>query len=156
MFDVGFTEILLIAVVALLVLGPERLPRAARFTGLWVRRARSQWDSVKTEFEREIAAEDLKRSIDSARRQASEVAREMGSVEDGIRQAASPASDAAAPVAASGTVVNHDSAASTDAAPAVAATAAEPAPVLEPGRSVSLEDPLPAPHGDKQGDVRSG
>ena len=80
MFDVGFSEILLIAVVALLVLGPERLPKAARFTGLWVRRARSQWDSVKTEFEREIAAEDLKRSIDSARRQASAVAAEMGSL----------------------------------------------------------------------------
>ena len=91
MFDVGFSEILLIAVVALVVLGPERLPKAARFTGLWVRRARSQWDSVKTEFEREMAAEDLKRSIDSARRQASEVARDMGSVEDGVRQASTPA-----------------------------------------------------------------
>ena len=46
MFDVGFSELLLIAVVALLVLGPERLPKAARFAGLWVRRARAQWNSV--------------------------------------------------------------------------------------------------------------
>ena len=43
MFDVGFSELLIIAVVALLVLGPERLPKAARFVGLWVRRARAQW-----------------------------------------------------------------------------------------------------------------
>ena len=71
MFDVGFSEVLLIAVVALLVLGPERLPKAARFTGLWVRRARSQWDSVRTELERELAAEDIKRSVDQARRKAS-------------------------------------------------------------------------------------
>ena len=55
MFDVGFSELLVIAVVALLVLGPERLPKAARFAGLWVRRARAQWNSVKAEFERDLA-----------------------------------------------------------------------------------------------------
>jgi sec-independent protein translocase protein TatB len=63
MFDVGFSELLVIAVVALLVLGPERLPKAARFAGLWVRRARAQWNSVKAEFERDLADEDLKRSL---------------------------------------------------------------------------------------------
>ena len=63
MFDVGFSELLIIAVVALLVLGPERLPKAARFAGLWVRRARAQWSSVKAEFERDLADEDLKRSL---------------------------------------------------------------------------------------------
>ena len=55
MFDIGFTELLLIAVVALIVLGPERLPNAARFAGLWVRRARAQWHSVKAELERTLA-----------------------------------------------------------------------------------------------------
>ncbi len=63
MFDVGFSELLVIAVVALLVLGPERLPKAARFAGLWVRKAREQWNSVKAEFERDLADEDLKRSL---------------------------------------------------------------------------------------------
>lgn len=63
MFDIGFSELLVIALVALLVLGPERLPRAARFAGLWVRRARAQWHSVKSEFERDLAAADLKRSL---------------------------------------------------------------------------------------------
>ncbi len=63
MFDVGFTELLVIAVVALLVLGPERLPRAARFAGLWVRRARAQWHSVRAELERDLAAEDMQRSL---------------------------------------------------------------------------------------------
>jgi len=67
MFDIGFSELVVIAVVALIVLGPERLPRAARFAGLWVRRARAQWYSVKTELERELAAEDLKRSVDEAK-----------------------------------------------------------------------------------------
>src|SRR6186713_1362363 len=63
MFDIGFSELLVIAVVALIVLGPERLPKAARFAGLWVRRARAQWYSVKAELERELAAEDIKRQF---------------------------------------------------------------------------------------------
>ena len=67
MFDIGFGEIFLIAVVALLVLGPERLPKAARFTGLWVRRARAQWYSVKAELENELADEELKRSLTQTR-----------------------------------------------------------------------------------------
>ena len=67
MFDIGFTELLVIAVVALVVLGPERLPKAARFAGLWVRRARAQWYSVKDELERELAAEELKHNLQAAR-----------------------------------------------------------------------------------------
>ncbi|GAB3338525.1 Sec-independent protein translocase protein TatB [Marilutibacter aestuarii] len=67
MFDIGFSEIFVIAVVALLVLGPERLPKAAKFAGLWVRRARAQWYSVKSEFERELADDELKRSLLDAR-----------------------------------------------------------------------------------------
>ena len=67
MFDVGFSELLVIAVVALLVLGPERLPKAARFAGLWARRARTHWNSVKAEFENELAAEDLQRTLRETR-----------------------------------------------------------------------------------------
>ncbi|MGV8941117.1 MAG: Sec-independent protein translocase protein TatB [Lysobacter sp.] len=67
MFDIGFSELLVLAVVALLVLGPERLPRAARFAGLWVRRARAQWYSVKSELESEFADDELKRSLQRTR-----------------------------------------------------------------------------------------
>ena len=67
MFDVGFSELLLIGLVALIVLGPERLPRAARFAGLWVRKARAQWYAVKTELEQELAAEDLRRQLEETR-----------------------------------------------------------------------------------------
>lgn len=66
MFDIGFSELLVIAVVALVVLGPERLPKAARFAGLWVRRARNQWDSVKQELERELHADEIKRQFREA------------------------------------------------------------------------------------------
>lgn len=63
MFDIGFTELLLVGIVALIVLGPERLPRAARMAGLWMRKARASWYAMRSEFERELADEDLRRSL---------------------------------------------------------------------------------------------
>ena len=77
MFDIGFSELLVIAVVALVVLGPERLPKAARFAGLWVRRARNQWDSVKQELERELHAEDIKRQMQDVRQSMQETGNEL-------------------------------------------------------------------------------
>lgn len=66
MFEFSSGELLVIAVVALVVLGPERLPKAARFIGMWVRKARNQWNSVRDELERELAAEELKRELKTA------------------------------------------------------------------------------------------
>jgi sec-independent protein translocase protein TatB len=59
MFDVGFWELILIGVVALLVIGPERLPKVARIAGLWVGRARRTLSSVKDEIDRELKAQEL-------------------------------------------------------------------------------------------------
>lgn len=64
MFDVGFWELLLIAVVGLLVIGPKRLPGVARTLGLWVGRGRRLISSVKADIEQEIRAEELKRIVD--------------------------------------------------------------------------------------------
>lgn len=64
MFDVGFWELSLIFVVALIVLGPERLPRAARTAGLWVGKARQVLSSVKADIDRELKAEELKAMMD--------------------------------------------------------------------------------------------
>lgn len=86
MFDIGFSELLLIAVVALVVLGPERLPKAARFAGLWVRRARAQWYSVKSELEREIAAEELKRGLGDARQAAQDLQRSLRETESEVQE----------------------------------------------------------------------
>ncbi len=63
MFDAGFTELLLVLVIGLLVLGPERLPKVARTAGMYLRRARQTWSSVKTDIERELAADELKKSM---------------------------------------------------------------------------------------------
>src|SRR5690606_15218729 len=91
MFDIGFGELLLVAVVALVVLGPERLPKAARFAGLWVRRARAQWYSMKSELEREMAADELKRSLQDAKDAAQGIGKRTEeatrAIEDDIREA---------------------------------------------------------------------
>ncbi len=86
MFDIGFSELFLIAVVALLVLGPERLPKAARFAGLWVRRARAQWYSVRSELERELASEELKRTLHDTRQSVSEIGDDVRAVEADARR----------------------------------------------------------------------
>ena len=59
MFDIGFLEIVVIASIALVVLGPERLPRAARTAGLWVGRARRMVADVKSDIDREIRESEL-------------------------------------------------------------------------------------------------
>lgn len=64
MFDVGFFELALIGVVALLVVGPERLPKLARTAGLWFGRARRFVSSVKDDIEQEIRADELKRTLE--------------------------------------------------------------------------------------------
>jgi sec-independent protein translocase protein TatB len=63
MFDIGFWELTVIAVVALLVIGPERLPRVARTTGMWIGKARRFVSTVKADIDRELAADELKRTL---------------------------------------------------------------------------------------------
>ena len=60
MFDIGFFELCVIGVVALLVLGPERLPRAARTAGMWVGRAKRMIAQVKRDIDDELRQEELK------------------------------------------------------------------------------------------------
>lgn len=66
MFDVGFGELLVMAVVALVVLGPERLPGAARTLGALIRRAREGWNNVRSEVERELQTDELRRQMKDA------------------------------------------------------------------------------------------
>jgi sec-independent protein translocase protein TatB len=79
MFDIGFPELVLLCIVALLVLGPERMPEAVRTLGLWVGRLRRSFIRLKTEIEREVGMDDVRRQLhnesvlDEIRRLESEV-----------------------------------------------------------------------------------
>ncbi|HDY84898.1 hypothetical protein LCGC14_0802050 [marine sediment metagenome] len=63
MFDIGFWELMLIALVALIVVGPERLPKLVRVTGLWIGRANASVQSIRNEISRELRAEELKQAL---------------------------------------------------------------------------------------------
>ena len=62
MFDVSFQEVFIILLVALIVIGPERLPKMARTMGLWVGRARAMFNSMRNEVERELQLEELRKA----------------------------------------------------------------------------------------------
>ena len=68
MFDIGFFELILIGVVALLVIGPERLPGLVRTAGLWVGRARRFVGTVREDIEQELKADELKRILDAQKK----------------------------------------------------------------------------------------
>ncbi len=63
MFEIGFTELVLVAIVALIVVGPERLPGAIKTASLWIGRAKRSFNQVKTEIEKEINADEIRRQL---------------------------------------------------------------------------------------------
>jgi len=63
MFDISFVELLVIAIVGLLVIGPDRLPEALRTLGLWVGRMRRSFTNVKNEIEKEIGMDEIRRQL---------------------------------------------------------------------------------------------
>ena len=64
MFDIGFLELIIIAVVGLVVIGPERLPGVARNVGKWVGRTRRFITQVKSDIDREIKQEELRKALE--------------------------------------------------------------------------------------------
>lgn len=85
MFDIGFAELLIIAVVSLLVIGPERLPGTVRTVMAWVHRLRRGFNEIRMEVEQELhndaVMQELKKTGSQIRDQAREASRE---VEEGL------------------------------------------------------------------------
>ena len=72
MFDIGFSELMVIGVVALIVIGPERLPRVARTLGHLAGRLQRYVSDVKADINREIELDELRKMRDSMQQAASE------------------------------------------------------------------------------------
>lgn len=102
MFDVSFSELLTIGVVALLVIGPERLPRVARTAGLLIGRMQRYVGSVKADLHREMQLDELRRLQqdvqESARTMEQSVQQHMTSVEGSVKQSLAEAEAAVASV----------------------------------------------------------
>lgn len=66
MFSIGFAELLVIAVIILLVVGPERLPETIRFVSINLAKFRRYWQSTRREIEKDLGLDDLRREIHNA------------------------------------------------------------------------------------------
>ena len=143
MFGISFSELLLVGLVALLVLGPERLPGAARTAGLWVGRLKRSFNAIKQEVEREIGADEIRRQLHNEH---------ILSLEQEARKIFQPVQQEPTPVEHVGEQTIHAPAAAPAPTPAPAAVVAptEPAPVAAEA-SVEHVAPnaapiTPAPH----------
>jgi len=130
MFDIGFSEILVIAVVALVVIGPERLPKTARTLGLLFGRLQRYVNEVKADINREMELDELRR-----------LQREMQGAAHEFEQSVKSAAD---DVASSVRNVERElNAAASDAPPAAAPQPAAPAPPAAPAGESPRQSALP-------------
>lgn len=141
MFDVGFSELLVIALVALIVIGPERLPKVARTIGILLGRLQRYVNDVKSDINREIQLDELKnlreQMTSETREFETSLHQEMNSVENSLNQSITSPDNAPAAV----------DAAVPAALPSLedvmsAAAAAEPAPAAapDPGNTPKAEN----------------
>ena len=85
MFDVGFWEILLILVLALVIIGPERLPGAARKAGFFVGKARRYIEGVRSEVEAELDVGEFKRMLHNQEVQINELQQQLKTGVDEVK-----------------------------------------------------------------------
>ena len=136
MFDVGFSELVVIGIVALVVIGPERLPRVARTAGVLFGRLQRYVAQVKADIGREIEMSDLKQAkqeFESAARSfKAEVEAKGAEVEREIREAQSQIER---DLAAKGDVAQVEAPAAAEALPSAPA----PEPPIEPSPQLELD-----------------
>ena len=103
MFDVGLSELMVIAAVALVVIGPERLPKVARTAGLLLGRLQRYVTDVKADINREIQLDELKQLqqqvTDQVTNLEASVTHEMREVESSVNTAVAPLTELAVPPA---------------------------------------------------------
>ncbi len=91
MFDIGFAELLVIGVLSLLVIGPERLPGTVRTVALWIGRLRRSFSDIRSEIEREVGADEIRRQLHnesilaSLKESKDQLNKELNSAGEGLR-----------------------------------------------------------------------
>lgn len=135
MIEISFGKLVLLALIALIVLGPEKLPGAARTAGALLRRVRSGWDSVRAEVERELEVEEIRRA---AREAAARAEATQSEFKEGVQQVRQPMEQAAETLKSA-------------AAPASAAEEIQPGmqsslPLGEPAASTDAKEPAHGGH----------
>jgi len=101
MFDLGFTEMMLIGIVALVVIGPERLPGVARTAGKYFGRLKRFMTSVKADVEQELRADELRQILADQQRELNTLKDTISDAGKEIEKEASAVNDAGASLAES-------------------------------------------------------
>jgi sec-independent protein translocase protein TatB len=111
MFDIGFPELVLVAIVGLLVIGPERLPEALRTLGLWLGRMRRSFTSVKNEIEKEIGMDEVRRQLhnEAIMEEMKRIESEVRSTADDVRNTMNDTANSIDPHKATGNANTGDS-----------------------------------------------
>ena len=126
MFDIGFSEMIVIAIVALVVIGPERLPRVARTAGLLLGRLQRYVSDVKSDINREIQLDELKKLQSEIRDSARSVEQSLTSGVQEVRQTAQSVTESLTPAAVPAQPASPGDAQAPAAAPPVAVPAEQP------------------------------
>jgi sec-independent protein translocase protein TatB len=85
MFDTGFAEVMLIAVIALLVIGPERLPEVAAKVGGWIGKAKAFVSSTKADIEREFQASEMRDILSEQKKEIEELRQMVSDTQDDFK-----------------------------------------------------------------------
>ena len=125
MFDISFSEMILIAVVALVVIGPERLPKVARTAGHLLGRLQRYVSDVKSDINREIQLDELKKLQSEIRDSARSVEQSLTSGVQEVRQTAQSVSESLTPTAVPAQPASPGDAQAPAAAPPVAGAPAD-------------------------------
>src|SRR5690349_17599544 len=136
MFDIGFSEILVIGVVALVVLGPEKLPKTARTLGHLFGRLQRYVNEVKRDVQRELELDELKKLQQNVQSAAKEIETSMASATRDIEQNVRDVEAALSSTAES----PPSPTAAAPAAPPAAPAASTPSPA-EPSSAAAQADP---------------
>ncbi|PJI48302.1 MAG: twin-arginine translocase subunit TatB [Pseudomonas sp.] len=158
MFGISFSELLLVGLVALLVLGPDRLPGAARTAGLWIGRLKRSFNAIKMEVERELGADEIRRQLHNEHilqmeQDAKKLMAPLTDLQSQVEESLSPLSQApsegqsppAAPAAAPSIAPNSRLNSLPGAGLAPATPQAPPAAPAEPTAAPQTQEPSQPP-----------
>lgn len=149
MLNIGFSELLIIGAVGLIVIGPQRLPQTARFIGHFLGRVQRQVASVKSDIKREMALEDMKKIHREYEQTAKEVSDVFADTAKQVREAENDIMAKAVAFGKEGSDESNESSADgsgdkdAKAATALPPTAEEPTPVADVAPPVAAATPPP-------------
>lgn len=146
MFDVGLSELMVIAVVALVVIGPERLPKVARTAGLLLGRLQRYVSDVKSDINREMQLDELKKMQQEISNQVNSletsVNHEIREVENSVSDVVDPLERVRAMAAGTTPEATSDTAAAQTVAESPYATSSAPASSFQAAQSLAMPEPV--------------